>query len=94
MPFLTLLGPALRAPGLAFVDDPDLAGARITAGYPFAPLAPHCPVSIALYGYDGRLWIGIDADGTAMPDVEAFAAELRSSFAELVEAALGRSVEA
>lgn len=67
------------------------AGARIVAGYPFAPLAPQCPVSIALYGYDGRLWIGIDADGTAMPDVEAFAAELRSSFEEIVEAALRRT---
>jgi len=66
-----------------------LAGARITAGYPFAPLAPQCPVSIALYGYDGRLWIGIDADGTAMPDVAAFEAALRRSFDELIAAALG-----
>jgi len=66
-----------------------LAGARITAGYPFAPLAPQCPVSIALYGYDGRLWIGIDADGTAMPDVGAFEAALRRSFEELIRAAPG-----
>ena len=66
-----------------------VAGARITAGYPFAPLAPQCPVSIALYGYDGRLWIGIDADGTAMPDVAAFEAALRRSFDEVIEAALG-----
>lgn len=64
-----------------------LAGARIVAGYPFAPLAPQCPVSIALYGYDGRLWIGIDADGIAMPDVGAFAATLRRSFDELLAAA-------
>jgi hypothetical protein len=66
-----------------------LAGARITAGYPFAPLAPQCPVSIALYGYDGRLWIGIDADGTAMPDAAAFETALRRSFGELIAAALG-----
>ncbi len=66
-----------------------VAGARITAGYPFAPLAPQCPVSIALYGYDGRLWIGIDADGTAMPDVDAFVAALRRSFDELIAAAVG-----
>jgi WS/DGAT/MGAT family acyltransferase len=68
-----------------------VAGARITAGYPFAPLAPQCPVSIALYGYDDRLWIGIDADKTAMPDVAAFEANLRRSFEELVEVALGGS---
>jgi WS/DGAT/MGAT family acyltransferase len=64
-----------------------VAGARITAGYPFAPLAPRCPVSIALYGYDQRLYVGIDADGTAMPDLAGFQAMLRASFEELIEAA-------
>ncbi len=64
-----------------------LAGSRITAGYPFAPLAPKCPVSIALYGYAGRLWVGIDADGTAMPDVDEFAGMLRESFEKLIAAA-------
>ena len=69
-----------------------LAGARITAGYPFAPLAPRCPVSIALYGYDDRLWIGIDADGTAMPDLDAFAHMLRASFDRLTELAGRKAV--
>lgn len=64
-----------------------LAGARVTAGYPFAPLAPRCPVSVALYGYDGRLYVGIDSDGTAMPDLPAFAEMLRASFTELLDAA-------
>ncbi len=67
-----------------------LAGARITAGYPFAPTAPQCPVSVALYGYDGRLYIGIDADGTAMPDLAAFRAGLARSFEEVVAAAARR----
>jgi WS/DGAT/MGAT family acyltransferase len=62
------------------------AGAEITAGYPIAPTAPHTPVSIALYGYRGKLFIGIDADGTAMPDVEGFENMLRASFAELGQA--------
>ena len=66
-----------------------LAGARITAGYPFAPLAPRCPVSIALYGYEGRLYVGIDADGTAMPDLPAFSEMLRIAFQELLDAASG-----
>jgi len=64
-----------------------VAGARITAGYPFAPLAPRCPVSIALYGYDGRLYVGVDADRTAMPDPEVFLDLLRDAFAEVVAAA-------
>ena len=68
-----------------------IAGARILAGYPFAPLAPQCPVSIALYGYDGRLYVGIDADGTAMPDVEEFAEDLEHAFDEVVWAARGKA---
>ncbi|MGH0034537.1 MAG: wax ester/triacylglycerol synthase domain-containing protein [Myxococcota bacterium] len=64
-----------------------VAGAEITAGYPIAPNGPNTPVSIALYGYRGRLFIGIDADGTAMPDARAFEGMLRDSFAELGEAA-------
>ena len=64
-----------------------LAGAEVTAGYPIAPTAPHTPVSVALYGYRGRLFIGLDADGTAMTDVDAFEDMLRASFEELVEAA-------
>jgi diacylglycerol O-acyltransferase len=65
-----------------------VAGARITAGYPFAPLAPRCPVSIALYGYDQRLYVGIDADRTAMPDLHVFEEMLRAAFAEVIEAAV------
>ena len=63
-----------------------VAGARITAAYPFAPLAPRCPVSIALYGYEQRLYVGIDADRTAMPDLHAFEEMLRAAFAEVIEA--------
>jgi diacylglycerol O-acyltransferase len=64
-----------------------MAGAEITAGYPIAPTAPHTPVSIALYGYRGRLFIGLDADGTAMADLAEFQQMLRESFVELAEAA-------
>jgi WS/DGAT/MGAT family acyltransferase len=68
-----------------------VAGARITAAYPFAPLAPRCPVSIALYGYDQRLYVGIDADRTALPDLHAFEQMLRAAFAEVIEAAARRA---
>ncbi len=71
-----------------------VAGAEITAGYPIAPTAPHTPVSIALYGYRGRLFVGLDADGTAMPDVGAFEEMVRESFAELAETAGVSGVEA
>jgi len=43
-----------------------VAGAEIRSAYPIAPVMPHCPVSIALYGYRDHLYIGLDADATAM----------------------------
>ena len=64
-----------------------LAGAEIEAAYPFAPVAPHCPVSIALYGYRDHLYVGLDADATSLPDLDAFRGLLARSFAEVVEAA-------
>jgi diacylglycerol O-acyltransferase len=64
-----------------------VAGSEILAGYPFAPVAPHCPVSVALYGYRDRLFVGLDADGTAMPDLADFREMLRASFGELIDAA-------
>ncbi len=70
-----------------------LAGSRITAGYPFAPVAPNCPVSVALYGYDGRLFVGLDADGTSMPDLEDFREMLAQSFSEVIRAGEKRAGE-
>lgn len=64
-----------------------VAGAEITGAFPFAPVAPHSPVSIALYGYRDRLFVGIDADAVAMPDADGFRDLLARSFAELVDAA-------
>lgn len=66
-----------------------MAGAEVTAAYPFAPVAPHCPISVALYGYRGRLFVGIDADAAAVPDLDPFRAMLANAFEELVNAALG-----
>ncbi len=64
-----------------------IGGSEITATYPIAPTTPHCPVSVALYGYRDRLFVGLDADGTAMPDIDEFAGMLARSFEELVKIA-------
>ncbi len=68
-----------------------LAGSEILAAYPFAPVAPHCPVSIALYGYRGSLHVGLDADTTAMPDLGAFEDMLIEALDSLVKAVRTRS---
>lgn len=64
-----------------------VAGAEIVAAYPFAPVAQKSPASVALYGYRDRLFIGIDADETVMPDVVAFQEMIRQAFLELAAVA-------
>jgi diacylglycerol O-acyltransferase len=64
-----------------------LAGAEIVAAYPFAPVASRSPASIALYGYRDRLFIGIDADETVMPDVAGFQLMIGDAFRELARGA-------
>lgn len=64
-----------------------LAGAEILGAYPFAPVAMQSPVSVALYGYRERLFIGLNSDRSAMPDVEAFKLMIVDAFEELQHAA-------
>ena len=64
-----------------------VAGAEIEAAYPFAPVAPHCPISVALYGYRDRLYVGLDADATSLPDLDEFRALLARSFDEVIASA-------
>jgi WS/DGAT/MGAT family acyltransferase len=64
-----------------------LAGAEITAAYPFAPVALGSPASVALYGYRDRLFIGLNSDQASMPDAERFQRMIGTAFAELQGAA-------
>ena len=64
-----------------------LADAEIEAAYPFAPVAVKSPVSVALYGYRDRLFVGLTSDETAMPDVDTFGQMIREAFKELCAAA-------
>jgi WS/DGAT/MGAT family acyltransferase len=64
-----------------------VAGTEIVAAYPFAPIAPHSPLSVALYGYRDRLFIGLDADGALLPEPATITAFLYESFAALETAA-------
>jgi WS/DGAT/MGAT family acyltransferase len=67
-----------------------LAGTEILSAHPFAPVAPRSPVSIALYGYRDRLFVGIDSDEISMPDVDVFQAMIKGSFDELCRAVRSR----
>lgn len=50
-------------------------------------MAVRSPASVALYGYRDRLFIGIDADETVMPDVAAFQGMIVEAFREMATAA-------
>jgi WS/DGAT/MGAT family acyltransferase len=64
-----------------------LAGAEITAAYPFAPVAVGSPASVALYGYRDSLFIGLNSDQASMPDADRFQRMVRTAFQQLQVAA-------
>lgn len=70
-----------NVPGIPFARY--IAGAEIESAFPIAPVMPHCPLSVALYGYRDHLYVGVDADGTAIADLDSICAMLDRSLAEL-----------
>jgi WS/DGAT/MGAT family acyltransferase len=63
-----------------------MAGEKIEAVYPYAPLVGDHPVAIALYSYDGILYVGLDVDPLAMDDLPHFRDALAESYWEVVGA--------
>lgn len=58
--------------------------ARLLATYPVIPLAQGQALAIGLTSYDGRVYIGLNADREAMPDLDVLADCIHSALAELV----------
>jgi WS/DGAT/MGAT family acyltransferase len=65
-----------------------LAGARVDAIIPFAPVALGVPLSIALMSYGDIYGIGIDTDPAAIPDPEALHRHLTAAVDETERQAL------
>jgi diacylglycerol O-acyltransferase / wax synthase len=65
-----------------------LAGARIDAMYPFAPVALGTPLSIALMSYGDTYGVGIDGDPAAIPDPELLTRYLAEAVDEIEDRAL------
>jgi WS/DGAT/MGAT family acyltransferase len=61
-----------------------MAGEKIEAVYPYAPLVGDHPVAIALYSYGGVLYVGLDVDPLAMDDLPNFREALAESYAEVL----------
>ncbi|WP_329461769.1 wax ester/triacylglycerol synthase family O-acyltransferase [Streptomyces sp. NBC_01431] len=67
-----------------------LGGCPLRALYPMAPLARGQSLAVALSTYDGRVHIGLVADGKAVPDVDRLAACFGQELAELLGASAAR----
>jgi WS/DGAT/MGAT family acyltransferase len=68
-----------------------LRGARLLEAYGTVPLARTGGLGIAMFSYDGKLCVGINADYDRVADLDAFAALLADSVRELVAEARRRS---
>lgn len=61
-----------------------LGPARVEALYPIVPIADSLGLGIAIFSYDGDLFVGLNADADRLPDLEKLAQCLEDAFATLV----------
>ncbi|WP_018155372.1 WS/DGAT/MGAT family O-acyltransferase [Demetria terragena] len=59
--------------------------ARMVASFPVIPLSKSRALSIGLTSYDGGVYFGLNADRSAMPDLDVLAQCLSDALAELAE---------
>jgi len=83
----TLIGAMMRGCDVTASNVPGppfpvyLAGARVTDFHGFGPLAGSA-INLTFFSYDGKAEIAISSDVAAVPDPEAFAADLESAIAD------------
>jgi len=68
-----------------------LAGAKIDAMYPFAPVALGTPLSVALMSYGDSYGVGIDTDPAAIPDPELLTRYLAAAVDEIEDCVVPRA---
>jgi WS/DGAT/MGAT family acyltransferase len=68
-----------------------LRGAKLVEAYGTVPLARSGGLGIAMFSYDGKLCIGVNADYDRVADLDAFTALLADSLRELVREARRRA---
>ena len=67
-----------------------LSGARLVEAYGMVPLGDEAGMGVAILSYDGKLFIGLNADFDRVADLALFREGLAESFAELVREAKRR----
>lgn len=64
-----------------------LLGHRLLRCYPYVPIGGLLGINVAILSYNGVAYVGFGGDVFAVPDIERFEEMLRTSFAELRNAA-------
>jgi diacylglycerol O-acyltransferase len=62
-------------------------GRRLLESFPFVPVIAHVRISIAIFSYNGGLYIGVTADYDSSNDIEVLTAGVESAMAQLVAVA-------
>jgi hypothetical protein len=66
-----------------------LLGARLLELHPLVPLLDGIGLGIALFSYDGKLHVGLNAEYELVPDLGAFTALFAQAYLALVDCAPG-----
>jgi WS/DGAT/MGAT family acyltransferase len=64
-------------------------GRRLLESFPFVPVIGHVRISIAIFSYDGGLYIGVTGDYDSSNDIDVLTAGVEHSMAELSELVAG-----
>ena len=62
-------------------------GRRLLESFPFVPVIGHVRISIAIFSYDGGLYVGVTADYDSSNDIEVLTAGVESAMAQLLDVA-------
>ena len=66
-----------------------VCGRRMLEAYPYVPIAGHVRISIAIWSYCGRLYLGITGDWQGAPDIGRLARGVDLAFEELLKEVAG-----
>jgi hypothetical protein len=77
--------------GVTNVPGPQMAlrtlDRRLLESYPFVPVIGHVRISIAIFSYDGGLYVGVTGDRDSSSDIGVLTEGVEKAMADLLEAA-------
>ena len=66
-----------------------VCGRRMLEAYPYVPIAGHVRISVAIWSYCGRLYLGITGDWQGAPDIGRLVRGVDLAFEDLLKEVAG-----